>query len=57
MERIWLQHRYMHAFNSTQKWTAQLKWLTRLKIATEWADKEKSAIFIFIVQEFAVIYE
>ncbi len=34
------QHRHLHAFNSTQKWTVQLEREKGFKFVAIWADKE-----------------
>jgi hypothetical protein len=39
-EWIWLQHGYLLAFNSTQKWAAELKRESGFKVVTNWADSE-----------------
>lgn len=44
--RIYLQ-RCLHAFNSTEDWTAQLRREMWLKIVTKWSDNEKWSLSIF----------
>ncbi len=40
MERFWLQHRYLHAFKGTQKWTKLQEGDMGFKFGTKWADEE-----------------